>query len=158
MHMDGSWFLGEAATSAIATDIGFIPFPYFEEIPENSGNWSGGGAGLSISGNLEGAKQEAAKELLQFFLTSLEHFEHLQREAKGGVYPVKLDSDESVVDPITIAYTAAIKDATDFKGDVQQYDPLSQMLDRARNSIQGLFAGNSPENTAKEIVDEIENN
>lgn len=155
MHMDGSWFLGEAAASEIAGVMGFIPFPSFEAHPEHAGVWQGGGAGLSISGLVEGPQKEAAIKLLKF-LSSKEHFAYLQAKAEGGVYPVKLDKAEGI-DPITVMYQEALSDATDVRGDVQQYDPLTQMVDKARNAIQGLFAGISPEDTGKELSNEIDN-
>lgn len=158
MHMDGSWFLGEASSSEIAENIGFIPFPYFADKEENKENWAGGaGAGLSIAANLDENTRNAAVKLLKF-ITSKEHFEYVQAADKGGIYPVVIETDPSVVDPITIAYTEAIANAKDFRGDVQRYDELPQMLDRARNSIQGMFAGNTPEEALAEIVEEIAGN
>ncbi|WP_239617744.1 ABC transporter substrate-binding protein [Cohnella mopanensis] len=155
MHMDGSWYIGEAGQSPISDKVGFFPFPYYGDKPENKDVWMGGAGGaFSISGKAEGAKKEAAIQLLKF-VTSPESFQYYQQVQKGGVFPVKIESDPAKVDPLTISYSEAFKDAT-FKAELYSYDPLPQMMDTVRNGIQGMFAGLAPEKAAKSMQDQVD--
>ncbi|WP_227013809.1 hypothetical protein [Paenibacillus psychroresistens] len=38
-----------------------------------------------------------------------------------------------------------------YKAEIYSYDPLPQAMDRVRNSVQGMFAGETPEKAANEI-------
>ena len=156
MHMDGSWYIGSATESAIGDEIGFVPFPYFAEYPEHRDVWMGGAAGgLSVSGTITAAKRELVLELLQH-LTSPAAYAHIQQRVGGGVYPVRMQPDPAVVDALTVEYAAALETAAVMKTGIGSYDPLPQMLERTRNSVQGLFAGNSAQEAALEIQAEIQ--
>ncbi len=155
MHMDGSWFIGEASSSEIKDKIGFVPFPYFKDKPENKENWmGGGGGGYSVYAKLNDKQKDAAIKLLKY-LTSVDYFRIQEEVNKGGVYPVKMSANPNVNNPISSEFVNAISSAKVYKNDVPSYDDLPQLIDRVRNSIQGLFVGNSPEKAAKEIADEI---
>lgn len=154
MHMDGSWYISEAQSSSIKDKLGFFPFPYYADKPENENIWMGGAPiGLSISAELSGKKKEVVVKLLKY-MTSREQFSYIRSKVNGGIYPVKLDEDSSL-DPFTIMYSGIIAKAEDFRADVQSYDPLPQILDKARNSMQGMLAGQSPESAVKQIADEV---
>jgi len=155
MHMDGSWFLGEAAQSDIADKIAVMPFPAVNS--EFYGSWFGSASGLSITKitdkNVENAAIEVVKYLSdkQFFLDDL-------AGSKGGIFPVVFD--ESDIEGIEISnvsksFIRAMETATEFRDDVQTYDPLPSMLDVCRSSFQGLFAGKSPSDAANDILAEI---
>ncbi|UKS28223.1 extracellular solute-binding protein [Paenibacillus sp. HWE-109] len=155
MHTDGSWFIGEASSSEIKDKIGFVPFPYFKDKPENKDNWmGGGGGGYSVYGKLKDNEKEAAIKLLKY-LTSVEYFQKQEEVNQGGVYPVKMSPNPNVNNPISSDFVNAIKGAKVYKNDVPSYDKLPQLLDRVRSSIQGLFVGTSPDKVGKEIADEI---
>ena len=156
MHMDGSWYLSSAAESVLGDEIGFVPFPYFAEYPEHRDVWMGGAAGgLSVSGTITPAKRELMVELLQH-LTSAEAYAHVQQRVGGGIYPVRMKPDPAVVDALTMEYAAALETAEVMKTGIGSYDPLPQMLERTRNSVQGLFAGSSAQEAALEIQAEIQ--
>ena len=155
MHYDGSWFLAEAENSKIKDEIGVVSFPYFEETAQYKDVWMGGaGGGLAISGELTGSKREAAVQLLKF-LTSKEHFSYVQKVAKGGVYPVKIEVDTSVVGPVTQAYSTSINSAKTISSEIGTLVP-TEISEQFKDSMQGLFGGNTAENAAKEIAKKAE--
>lgn len=150
MHMNGSWYVPEASASRIADKIGFTPFPYFDDKPENKDVWMGGAGGaFAISGKAEPAKKEAAIKLLKF-VTSPEAFMYYQKIQKGGVFPVKLELNPDIVDKLTIEYADSIRSAK-FKAEVYNYDPIPNMTDIIRNELQGMLAGQDPEVTSRKI-------
>ena len=156
MHINGSWYVPEAAESAIVDKIGVVPFPYFADAPQYKDVWMGGAGGaFAISGTASPEKQAAAIELLKF-VTNKEAFEHYQKVQKGGIFPVAIASDPSVVDRLTIEYSDLLTEAN-FKAEVYSYDILPQMQDTVRNEIQGLFAGQTPQQTADNIQAVIDN-
>jgi len=156
MHMDGSWYLGEGTQSSIGDVMGVFPFPSINKKYTNS--WFGGaGGGFSIVDTGNQKEIDAAVKVVKS-VTTPEYMKELQRVNKGGVYPVKFDSDPSVVDNLTLEYIAMLKDAEEFRDDVQTYDLLPSLLETARLSIQGLFVGKTPEECASEIVAEISAN
>jgi len=157
MLFEGVWALSQMASSPIADKIGVIPFPGFQDKPDLMGNWFGGAGGYSVSKAAAGAKQEAAIKLLKY-LTSVDAFKHYLTETKGGVYPVKMDVDPATIDPVTVQYKKALDTAADFKGEIEEYSPLSQLQDKVRNEVQGMFAGNSPQKTADAIQSFIDSN
>ncbi|POR05333.1 hypothetical protein AU468_01240 [Alkalispirochaeta sphaeroplastigenens] len=155
MHMDGSWYIGSANASPLAEHIGFIPFPSFADYPRYRDVWMGGAAGgLSLSGTMSPERQEIVVSLLKF-LTSPEAFATIQKAVGGGVYPVRLEADQDAVDRLTAEHAQALAEARALRTDLDSYDPLPQMTDRLRNSIQGMFAGQSPREAAREIQQEV---
>ncbi|SIQ13201.1 carbohydrate ABC transporter substrate-binding protein, CUT1 family [Alkalispirochaeta americana] len=156
MHMDGSWYIGSANASPLAEHIGFIPFPSFADYPQHRRVWMGGAAGgLSLSGTMSPERQEIVISLLKF-LTSPEAFATIQEAVGGGVYPVRLEVDSDAVDRLTAEHAQALADAQALRTDLDSYDSLPQMTDRLRNSIQGMFAGQTPREAAREIQQEVD--
>lgn len=155
MHMDGSWYCGNASKSPIASKIKAFPFPAVN--PEFKGSFQGGAAGGWSVVDTDEAHNEASVEFIKA-ISSPEFFKTLQIRNKGGIYPAIFESDPSVVDSVTISHAAAIENATEFRDDIQTYDSLSSMLDTCRTALQGLFIGMSPEETASKIMAEIKAN
>lgn len=150
MHFDGTWYLGTAATTPIADDISFIPFPTIA--PEFANSWQGGtNGGLSVVNAGDKVKVEKAVALLKE-LTRGEFAKEQQAVAKGGVYPVFFDSDPSVVSRISIEVSNAYAKAEEFRSDIQNYDTNPKMLETVRVALQGLFVGKSPRQCADEIM------
>ncbi|QJD85472.1 ABC transporter substrate-binding protein [Cohnella herbarum] len=157
MIFEGVWALSQMAASPIKDKIGVIAFPGYKDKPELKDNWFGGAGGYSVSKAATGAKQEATIKLLKY-LTSVEAFQAYMKETGGGVYPVKMDVDPASIDPITVQYMAALDTAKDFKGEITEYSPITQLLDKTRNEIQGMFAGNSPQKTGDAIQNFVDSN
>ncbi|RKP49880.1 extracellular solute-binding protein [Cohnella endophytica] len=157
MIFEGVWALSQMAASPIKDKIGVIAFPGYKDKPELKDNWFGGAGGYSVSKAVTGAKKDATIKLLKY-LTSIEAFQTYLKETGGGVYPVKMDVDPASVDPVTVQYMEALKGATDFKGEITEYSPITQLLDKTRNEIQGMFAGNSPQKTGDAIQRFVDSN
>jgi len=155
MHMDGSWYCGAAIQSLITSKIKAFPFPSINAANKNS--FQGGAAGGWSVVNIDDAHNEASVKFVKS-VSNPEYFSILQVKNKGGVYPAKFESDDSVIDPVTISHMAAIQNAKEFRDDIQTYDPLSSMLDTCRTALQGLFIGKSPQETASKIMTEIKAN
>lgn len=156
MHMDGSWYLGEAAQSPITDSIGVISFPYVNEAYK--GSWFGAAAGFSITQTDDKELEAASIEVLKY-LTDKQFFLDDLAGSKGGIYPIQFTDEE--INSVEISapskeFIAAINTAKEFRDDIQTYDPLPSMLDTCRSAFQGLFAGRTPEECAKEIMTEIE--
>jgi ABC-type glycerol-3-phosphate transport system substrate-binding protein len=153
MHMDGSWFISEASGYSNSDQVGAFAFPTIN--PKYADSWQGGaGIGYSIIDTTP-EENAAAIEVIKS-ITSQDFFQKLQEKNKGGVYPVKVTSDESVLDNITIEYVNSFVNAKEFRADIQNYDSLSSLLESVRYALQGLFIGNTPEECAKDIITEIQ--
>lgn len=153
MHYDGSWFISEAESSEIQDKIGVVSMPYFEQSASYKDALMGGaGGGFSLSGFIEGPRKDAAVQLLKF-LTSKEHFEYIQKASQGGVYPVKIDANPEWIGPVTVEYSRTVADTKQFTPETYETEP--EVISKWRQAMQGLFAGNSPEAAAKEIMDVV---
>ncbi|BBH23014.1 hypothetical protein Back11_43590 [Paenibacillus baekrokdamisoli] len=150
MLFEGVWALSQMAASPIVDNIGVIAFPGFKDKPDLKDNWFGGAGGYSVSKAATGATQAAAVKLVKY-LTSVDTFKQYLKETKGGVYPVKMDVDPAAVDKVTAEYMKALDTSSDFKGEIEEYSSLTQLQDKVRNEVQGMFAGNSPQKTADAI-------
>jgi raffinose/stachyose/melibiose transport system substrate-binding protein len=154
MTMDGSWAINQMIAGPIADKVGVFAFPYFKDRPQFKNVWFGGPGGLSVSGSLSGAKKDAAIKLLKF-LTSVDSFQQQLKVSKGDIFPVKMEADPTDVPPLMLEYQKALSAASDFRVEIEVYDPIPQLQDKVRNEIQGLFAGQGPQQTAQAIQDEI---
>jgi len=155
MHMDGTWYLGEAAQQPIADSIGAVPFPYVNE--KFKASWFGAGAGWSVCKSKDKAREAAAIKVAMY-ITDKDFFVRAFIEDKGAIQPVKINEADlkgAVVSSISKKVIPLIGAAKELRDDVQTYDPLPSMLDTARTAIQGLFAGKSPDAVSAEIVGEI---
>ncbi len=155
MHMDGSWFLGEAAQSEIAEDIGIMSFPMINEQFKDS--WFGSAAGFSITTHKDKEIEEASIKVLKY-LTDKQFFLADLSASKGGIYPVEF-TDEDIkgieISSVSKSFIDAMASSKEFRDDIQTYDTLPSMLDTCRLAFQSLFAGKTPEECAKEIIAEI---
>lgn len=150
---DGAWFVDEIKSSEVSEKAGVTAFPYFEGKEQFKNHVQGGsGQGFSItdSGNKE--INDAAVEVVKF-LTSKEYYAGLEKANNGGIYPVKFESDpETKIDDMTVKVKEIIDQAEMFKGDIQEVDPETHMLNTVRSALQGLFVGNTPKQCGDEIV------
>lgn len=155
MMFDGTWALEELAESPLAGKIGVIPFPGFKDNPEFQNDWMGGAGGMSMSAAVTGTKKDAAVKLLKYLVSS-EAFTFYQTYSKGGIFPAKTTTDPNIIDAVTYDISKLVESANDMRPEIQNFDPLPQIMDKARNEIQGMFAGNDPEKAAKAIQAEID--
>lgn len=151
---DGSWFVGEIKGSEIEKSIDVVAFPYFKEKEENRTVVQGGsGQGFSVTDSGDKAINDAAIEVLKF-LTSQEYYAGLEKANSGGIYPIKFESSpDTKIDEMTIKIKKIAGESTSFRGDLQEVDPETHMLNTVRSALQGLFVDSNPEQCGKEIVD-----
>lgn len=154
---DGAWFVGEITGTEVDGKIDVAAFPYVEGKEQYKTCMQGGsGQGFSVYDSGDQKINDAAVEVVKY-LTSEDYYAGLEKESNGGVYPVEFESDsETVIDEMTIKIKDIIGTATAFKGDLQDYDPENHMLNTVRTALQGLFVGNTPEQCAREIVEQEE--
>lgn len=151
---DGAWFVGEIAGTDVEGAADVMAFPYFAEKEEYKTNVQGGsGQGFSITDSGDEEINDAAVEVVKY-LTSQEYYAGLEKASNGGIYPVKFESDpETKIDDMTIKVKQIVDEAEVFRGDMQEVDPETHMLNTVRTALQGLFVDSTPEQCGKEIVD-----
>lgn len=148
---DGAWFVSEVNGSAVDGKVQVSAFPSINEEYKNVFQ-GGAGQGFSITDTGDKEKNDAAVEVVKY-LTSQDYYRGLEKASNGGIYPVKFESDpETVIDDLTKQVKEVIEPATDYRDDMQNYDPETHMLNTVRTALQGLFVGNSPEQCGEEIV------
>jgi raffinose/stachyose/melibiose transport system substrate-binding protein len=157
MIVNGSWFIGECNSSEIKDKLGTFAFPYFKEKPENQGSYVIYPQSYQLKGNVTGAEKEAQIALIKF-LTGKEAQQKLATNVQQMVARKDVSTDGPEFTEIFRGYAAYVKNAKASGGDSFDYDQLSSMQDRTRNSLVGMLLGNTPEAAAKEIQDEIDKN
>lgn len=150
---DGAWFVGEITGTDVDGSVDVTAFPYFKDQPDYKTNVQGGsGQGFSITDSKDEDINNAAVEVVKY-LTSQDYYAGLEKESNGGIYPVKFDSDpETKIDDMTIKIKDIVDQGTVFKGDMQEVDPETHMLNTVRTALQGLFVDGTPETCGEEIV------
>lgn len=148
---DGAWFVSEINGSDVDGKVQVSAFPSINEEYKNVFQ-GGAGQGFSITDTGDKEKNDAAVEVVKY-LTSQDYYRGLEKVSDGGIYPVKFESDpDTVIDDLTKQVKEVIEPATDYKDDIQNYDPETHMLNTVRTALQGLFVGNTPEQCGEEIV------
>lgn len=138
-------------------DIKLAKFPYFEEKEEYKNHDMQVISPYMLSGKLEGREKELTIELAKM-LTSAEAAKRFAEEAQFIVPRNDLKIDQSKVSTLFEKELELSGTSEGIAVDVFDYDPLSSMQDRTRNSLVGMFIGNTPEEAAAEIQAEIDEN
>lgn len=148
---DGAWFVSEVNGSAVDGKVQVSAFPSINEEYKNVFQ-GGAGQGFSVTDTGDKEKNDAAIEVVKY-LTSQDYYRGLEKASNGGIYPVKFESGpDTVIDDLTKQVKEVIEPATDYRDDMQNYDPETHMLNTVRTALQGLFVGNTPEQCGEEIV------
>ena len=144
----------ETAEATVASeDVGIMPFPYFDDYPENKNAWhSGTNTNYSIAADASEAEIQATIALWKY-LFSKEAMQAAIDEGAGAIICTRTDvSDPANVPPAAIAeIMKAYASATDIGKEAGEYDTNPAVRNLLRDSIQGMFAGTSPEETAEKI-------
>lgn len=158
MLCDASWFIQQIDQDKWPEGtIGFAPFPYPEDKPELKGSYMGGPNGAySIVDNADPDKIEAAVALLEYH-TSPEITEY-KIEAYGGIFPVVTSLSVDDMLPIFTDYYAVLDSAADMCIGFEFYDTIPELETTVRNSLLGMFAGETPEEATAQIQSLIDNN
>lgn len=158
MVITGPWnisVLTDKEKTAVADDVRVAKFPYFEEKPEFKGEDMQTLSPYMISGKLEGKELELTMELVKM-LTNKEAAKRFAEETAFLIPRTDIELDESVCAPLFVENVKLGATSTGIGVDVFDFDPLTSMQDRTRNSIASLFTGATPEEAAKEIQEEID--
>lgn len=150
---DGSWFVSEIPGTDVDGSIDVTAFPYFKDRQEYRNNVQGGsGQGFSVTDSKDKKVNAAAVEVVKF-LTSGDYYAGLEKASNGGIYPVKFKSDpDTKIDAMTVKVKKIVGQAAVFRGDMQETDPETHMLNTVRTALQGLFMDSTPQECGKQIV------
>ncbi|WP_099352582.1 ABC transporter substrate-binding protein [Fredinandcohnia onubensis] len=157
MIITGPWNIGKFISSEdteYTDSIKLAKFPYFKEKPEFKNEDMQVLSPYMVNGQLEGKEKEYTIELLKM-LTSAEAAKRYAEEAQFLVPRSDIDIDESKVSELFLKNIELGSTSSGIAVDVFDFDPLTSMQDRTRNSIVSMFIGSSAEEAAKEIQNEI---
>jgi raffinose/stachyose/melibiose transport system substrate-binding protein len=156
MDLNGAWMIGDimASNSPYKDKFKFFPFPSLTDKPEYKSNSVLFNEGYMLSGTMKGKEKDLTIEFAKF-VTSQEMQEY-KLQTIERLTPRK---DTKPAD----AASQLFKDMVDYMGTIQvpggdyfDYDPDPAMIDKSRNAIIGMFLGKTPEQTAKDIQDELD--
>lgn len=160
MIITGPWNISvfsDPEQTAVYDKIAFAKFPYFEEKPEYKDEDMQTMSPYMVSGKLEGEELDLTLELLKM-LTGPDSTKRFAEESATLIPRTDVELDESKIDPLLSTVIDEGNKSTGIAQDIFDYDPLTSMQDRSRNSIASLFTGAAPEDAAAEIQAEIDSN
>ena len=148
----GSWYCAEASAGNNELynnkKVHAIAFPYVNKEYEHSDM---GGANECFYVTDTGDKDKiAASVLLLKFLTSQKNIDELV-----GSYPVLTAVNPTVTadNYLMKEVSDLMKQSTDIKGDIENYDTQQHMINTVRNALQGIPTGHTAEEVGKDIVE-----
>lgn len=151
------WFIPTAEASEIADSLDFFQIPYFEDAKEYKDNSAVYTDAHVYNGKLEGYEKEITLEWAKF--THSAYSEEVRLKVCNQL-PGRSDinTDGYEMSPLMEKALVLNNELTTYGGDVFEYDEITSMQDVVRNSLVGMMLGTSPEDTAKSIQAEIDNN
>lgn len=158
MVITGPWNIGtftDTEKTPVSANIKVAKFPYFEEKPENKNEDMQTLSPYMISGKLEGEELDLTIELVKM-LTSKEAAKRYAEESAFLIPRKDIDLDESKCSPLFVSNVELGGTSTGIGVDVFDFDPLTSMQDRTRNSIVSMFTGATAEDAAAEIQSEVD--
>ena len=159
MVITGPWMIGrftDKEKTPVNEDIKLAKFPYFKDKPEFKDDDMQVISPYMINGKLEGKELDLTIELVKM-LTSREAAKKYAEEAQFMMPIENVDIDRSKVSPLFVDSMELGATSKGIGVDVFDFDELTSMQDRTRNSIMSLFTGASAEEAAAEIQAEIDN-
>jgi ABC-type glycerol-3-phosphate transport system substrate-binding protein len=153
----GSWNIATINEFDNASDIVCKGFPYFEEKAEYKDEWMGGPDDfLSITAKPGDDNYDASVRVLKFF-TSQEYWQGLyEAQEGGGTYPVTFDQVIEA-DPLTTEFNDYYSRATNMIGEIEQFSPMTSLMDVVRTEASTIFAGDSAQDIGDRIQAEVDN-
>lgn len=158
MVITGPWNIGtfdDPEETPVTASVKVAKFPYFDEKPEFKNEDMQTLSPYMISGKLEGKELELTIELVKM-LTDKDAAKRYAEESAFLIPRTDIDLDESKCAPLFVKNVELGGTSTGIGVDVFDFDPLTSMQDRTRNSIVSMFTGASAEDAAKEIQAEID--
>lgn len=153
----GSWNIATINEFANSGDIVCKGFPYFAEKPEFKDEWMGGPDDfMSMTAKPGDDNYEASVRVLKFF-TSQEYWQGLYEvQEGGGTFPVTFD-EVIQADPLTTQFNEYYGKATNMIGEIEQFSPMTSLMDLVRTEVTTIFAGDSAEDISGRIQTEVDN-
>ena len=152
----GSWNTATINEFENVGDLVCKGFPYFESKPEFKDEWMGGPDDfMSMTAKPGDDNYEASVRVLKFF-TSQEYWQGLYEvQEGGGTFPVKF---ENVIeaDPLTTQFNEYYNKATDMIGEIEQFSPMTSLMDTVRTEVTTIFAGDGAQDIADRIQTEVD--
>ncbi len=159
MIITGPWMIGrysDPEKTPAYEDIKLAKFPYFKEKPEFKNHDMQILSPYMINGKLQGKELDLTIELVKM-LTSKEIAKKYAEEADFMMPIEGIELDKTKVSPLFLKSMELGATSEGIGVDVFDFDELTSMQDRTRNSIMSLFTGASAEEAAAEIQAEIDN-
>lgn len=159
MVITGPWNISsftDPEKTLVHDKINVAKFPYFEEKMEFKNHDMQTLSPYMINGKLEGRELELTLELAEM-LTNKEAAKRFAEEAAFLIPRTDIDLDESKSTPLFVRNMDLGATSEGVGVDIFDFDPLTSMQDRTRNSIVSMFTGSTAEEAAEEIQAEIDN-
>lgn len=159
MVITGPWNIStfsDPEQTPVYDSIDVAKFPYFEEKPQYKDEDMQTLSPYMVSGKLEGNELDLTMELVKK-LTDKDAAKRYAEETAFLIPRTDIDLDESKCSPLFVKNMELGSTSTGIGVDVFDFDPLTSMQDRTRNSIVSLFTGSTAEEAAEEIQSEIDN-
>lgn len=160
MVITGPWNIGtfeDPEETPVHESIAVAKFPYFEEKPEFKNEDMQTLSPYMVSGKLEGKELELTMELLKM-LTDKDAAKRFAEEAAFLIPRTDIELDDSKVSPLFADNVELGGTSEGIAVDVFDFDPVTSMQDRTRNSISSMFTGVDPKTAAEEIQSEVDSN
>lgn len=160
MVITGPWNIGtfeDPEETPVHESIEVAKFPYFDEKPEFKNEDMQTLSPYMVSGKLEGKELELTLELVKM-LTNKEAAKRFAEEAAFLIPRTDIDLDQNKVSSLFAKNVELGGTSEGIAVDVFDFDPITSMQDRTRNSISSMFIGADPETAAKEIQSEVDKN
>lgn len=158
MVITGPWNISNFTNiedTPVAESVKLAKFPYFKEKPEFKNEDMQTLSPYMINGKLEGKELELTMELAKM-LTDKEAAKKFAEESAFLIPRTDIELDESKCSPLLIDTVNLGGTSTGIGVSVFDFDPLTSMQDRVRNSILSMFTGATAEEAAAEIQAEID--
>ncbi|MDR1288212.1 MAG: extracellular solute-binding protein [Treponema sp.] len=154
MRWDGSWYVSEITGTPIFEKTGAVAFPYID--PQYK-NYAQGGVSdmLFISTMGKPDEENAAAVKYLKYLTSSPYYAGMN-EIAAGIFPVRFTrTPNTPPNPLMDEVQAIVNSMAEMRGDVQDYDPQSHMIDTVRSALQTMGLGNTGAQVGAEIVNRM---
>ena len=150
MVITGPWNIGtfeDPEETPVHESIEVAKFPYFEEKQEFKNEDMQTISPYMVSGKLEGEELELTIELLKM-LTDKDAAKRYAEEAAFLIPRTDIELDDSKVSPLFATNVELGGTSEGIAVDVFDFDSITSMQDRTRNSIASMFTGAEPEAAA----------
>ncbi|MGC3956347.1 MAG: extracellular solute-binding protein [Propionicimonas sp.] len=155
MDYNAAYAIGEIETAPVAEDLSVFATPGFADKPELKGDYRETLNAYFLSNKLTDAEKDAVAKFV-VFVTSAEAGLRYATEAKSMVPRTDVHPTAEQVGRLYTETAELGKLVTNPGLDVFAYDPLPSMQDVTRNAAVGILTGNTAQQAAQQIQDEVD--